>query len=141
MNKYGLTPHTRQSLGVPDWFVCDGCSHSPDNKWLTPCCDAHDWEYFAGYEKGGDDDMFWGPESYRRMADKAFRARIKHNAKATAEGWIDRLWRPTVGEIYYWAVVKFGRHSFRIWPDDGKSYKQRAIEAGKYDPRGDRDGH
>lgn len=95
--------HTRESLGVPAWFFCDGCSKSPDLPWLSPCCDAHDWDYWRG--GNGDKD--------RAAADRDFRARIKHNAKFWPGSWFDRLWRPPMGEIYYAAVTRFGGPSWR----------------------------
>lgn len=129
-----MIPHTRQSLGVPDWFICDGCSHSPDNKWLTPACNKHDWDYWRGSQLENADVR-------RKQADKDLRAAIKHNAKATAEGWIDRTWRPVLGEIYYIAVTKFGKKSWRIRTAYESAVIQTnpvwiADEEGKYDPRG-----
>ena len=96
-------PHTRDSLGVPDWFFCDGCSSAPDLPWLSIACDAHDWDYWRGVLGG----------KTRQEADRDFRARIKHNAKFSPGSWFDRLWRPPMGEVYFVAVMKFSEKAFR----------------------------
>lgn len=98
---------TRQGLGVPDWFFCDGCSHSPDSKWLTPACNRHDWDHWVGSTADRADER-------RLQADKDLRATIKHNAKFYPGSWFDRLWRPPLGEIYYMAVTRFGKRYWRI---------------------------
>lgn len=133
--KHKLKFLTRQDLGVPDWFICDGCSHSPDNKWLTPACVRHDWDYWLGSTADKVDE-------WREKADKGLRAVIKHNAKASAEGWIDRLWRPVVGEIYYLGAVKFGKKNWRIRTREEGGLlmvapKIVAQREGKYDGKGD----
>lgn len=97
-------PHSRESLGIPPWFFCDGCSHSPDSLWLSPACDGHDWDYWKG-EHGA---------KTREEADKDLRARIKHNAKYSPGSWLDRLWRPILGDAYYFAVTRFGGPSWRM---------------------------
>ena len=131
-------PHTRASLGVPDWFICDGCTHSPDSHWLTPPCNRHDWDYFLGGRLSSPRVA----DEARAHADRDLRAAIKHNAKYYPGSWFDRLWRPPVGEIYYLAVTRFGGPSFRLWTDDEWESLLRdprilAIHHGKYDPRGD----
>lgn len=135
-----IPPHTRASLGVPDWFICDGCSHSPDSHWLTPPCVKHDWDYFWGGRLAAPRVA----DESRARADRDLRAAIKHNAKYSPGSWFDRLWRPPVGEAYYFAVTRFGGPSFRLWADDEYASlladpRILAIHHGKYDPRGDPD--
>lgn len=127
-----LQPHSRESLGIPSWFFCDGCSHSPDSHWLSPACDGHDWDYWRGDWGGGT----------RAQADKDLRARIKHNAKFYPGSWWDRLWRPLAGDLYYAAVTRFGDSSWRSrddWkkavftrPDGEIDWESLAIAEGKH---------
>lgn len=105
------TPLSRQDLGIPDWFFCDGCSHAPDSKWLSPACDRHDWDYWKGSTEQSE------PE-FRKKADRDLRANIKHNAKYYPGSWFDHLWRPLLGDIYYFAVTNFGKKSWRIREQD-----------------------
>ncbi len=124
---------TRQSLGVPDWFICDGCSHAPDSVWLTPCCNLHDYQYFIGSTRASR-------RARRKQSNKELRANIKHNAKHSPGSWLKRRWRPWLGESYYWATKYFGVRSWRLRERDDYSLaeiKALAIAEGKYDPRGD----
>lgn len=121
---------TRQSLGVPDWFICDGCSHSPDSKWLTPPCNKHDWDYWRGSTEQEAEDS-------RSQADRELRANIKQSAQETPGSWFDRLWRPVVGEVYYFAVTRFGERSWRIRESQPEDWRELARIEMKYDPRGD----
>ncbi len=76
----------------------------------------------------------------RKQSNKDLRANIKHNAKYAPGSWLDRRWRPWVGETYYWATKFFSKPSWQIRERDiytPAEIKLMAIAENKYDPRGD----
>ncbi len=100
---------TAAVLGVPSWFTHDGCSGpTPVREFTTGPCAAHDWAYYVGSTAA------WA-ELRRREADRDFRARIKHNARAYSEHSQWRYWwKSALGEVYYWGVVKLGKRAWQI---------------------------
>ena len=102
---------TAGTLGVPSWFLHDGCSGpTPVRKFTTGPCTAHDWNYYVGSTEA------WAAMD-RRKADKNLRAHIKHNAKAYSEHSRWRWWwKSALGEVYYWTVVKFAKRAWTIRP-------------------------
>jgi len=100
---------------VPDTFVFDGCSCAPDHVGcvdLRPACCIHDWEYTRG-----------GSESYRRDADKRFRANLifcflhVHQVPVPWYDWLRCVIVSTyLPGIYYRRVRFFGCTHFQYAP-------------------------
>lgn len=100
---------TAAVLGVPSWFTNDGCSGpTPVRKFTLGPCEAHDYAYYVGSTET------WAGLK-RREADKDFRARIKHNARAYSEHSRWRWWwKPLLGDLYFLGVTKLAKRAWTI---------------------------
>ena len=101
--------HTRESLGVPDWYKAECSLPLPGPlrrlvngllPWTEGPCAAHDWAYHVG---SSEREM----NALKAQADRDFRARLKENAEAVGHPG-------TLGEVYYWSVVFWGRRRWRV---------------------------
>jgi hypothetical protein len=116
---------TVRELGIPEWFLSDGCTKAPDWPQVWPACGVHDFGYWLG---GPADDAtefaFW-----RKLYDWALKVIANHNAyywyDGRETGWWSRTKRWWVARGYWAAVRAFGRRSFRKRPE------------GRLDPRWD----
>lgn len=82
---------------IPDSFVDDGCSNSPDSicgTWIRPACRIHDWRYCTRCHPQGT-----MCKEHRKAADKELRASL-----AKLLPW----WNQWVRWIYWRAVRRFG---------------------------------
>lgn len=100
-----------EALGVPAWFLSDGCTKAPDWQFVWGPCRRHDFDYWLGASK---EDA----KAVRRAADRQFFAHIKANASidpdGTVVGWWTRRKRIWTAWIYWRGVRRFGNPSFRI---------------------------
>lgn len=122
---------TRQDLGVPEWFSCDACSGPTPDRWfpftVVPC-DRHDWDHFRGSREDSQNQL-------QSASHRNLRANIKTNAQLSAKSWLQRQWKPIVGEAYYWGVVVGARKAWRIRERNNYSMEeleQIALAEGKH---------
>lgn len=122
-----------EALGVPSWFLSDGCTAAWNWGFVFGPCRRHDFDYWRGASPEE-------AEEKRREADQAFEANIRANAAVnwdgTAAGWWTREKRYW-GAMLYWRGVRwFGGPSFRIREkglgEDDPSLQEIAKAEGKY---------